>query len=179
MTYVIEGYPSPEKYMADLESKPELFRPGCCQECNCKSMWIHGSYERCIIRKDVNRLIEESVLILRFKCGACFHTASTLPDFICPRRWYLYSMQQLVIKRKLENEATRTIASDLSLSRDTVHRWFNWIIINHDLYNKELSSLCIGIGLGVSPNKFWLSLFTQETLSRVMFQLYKLEITVP
>lgn len=179
MAYIIKGYPSIENYRLDVEFKPDKFRPEYCENCGCHNLWIHGFYMRGVIRKDAYRSIEEAVMILRFKCASCFHTMSTLPEFICPRRWYLWCMQELVIKRCLQNEATKTIAADLKLSRDTVYRWISWIVINHDQYSKELSALYIGLGIGPPPNKFWLFLFTQGTLSRIMFQLHRLKITVP
>jgi hypothetical protein len=179
MVHIAEGYPSMGNYRADVETKPENFKPDCCDKCGCQNIWIHSFYIRCVVRKDHKRLIPDPIKVLRFQCAKCLHTMSTLPEFICPRRWYLWCMQEAAISRSLNDEATQSIANDLHLSRDTVYRWVGWIFIKHDEYHKELSAIKMGIGMGAPPNKFWLSLFRLGALSRVMFQLHKLNITVP
>ena len=89
MTCTVRGYPSLQNYKDEVEKNPDALRPDCCPECKQPKLWLHGFYNRLIIRKDASRTIDEEAKILRFQCVQCEATFGALPEFICPRRWYL------------------------------------------------------------------------------------------
>ena len=71
MTCTVRGYPSLQNYKDEVEKNPDALRPDCCPECKQPKLWLHGFYNRLIIRKDASRTIDEEAKILRFQCVQC------------------------------------------------------------------------------------------------------------
>lgn len=179
MTWTVRGYPSLQNYKDEVEKNPDALRPDCCPECKQPKLWLHGFYNRLIIRKDASRTIDEEAKILRFQCVQCEATFGALPEFICPRRWYLWSMQQIIITELLQGESIASAARNHDLSRDTVYRWNQWFMKNSEVYRKLLYSLNLQAGMSLSNNQYWLFRFTSVSLSHDMMLIYDLGIAVP
>ena len=82
------------------------------------------AYNRLIVWKDASRTIGEEAQILRFQCVQCDATCGALPEFICPRRWYLWCMQQIVITELLQAVVIHVIL--VLIFRDI------WLVKQHD-----------------------------------------------
>ena len=65
MTCTVRGYPSLQNYKDEVEKNPDALRPDCCPECKQPKLWLHGFYNRLIIRKDASRTIDEEAKILK------------------------------------------------------------------------------------------------------------------
>jgi hypothetical protein len=179
MTKLIQGYSSVSEYMEEVKSNPEAIKPDCCPTCHFQTLWSHGSYSRNCIRRDLQKEIDEGITILRFLCVSCNLTFGALPEFLCPRRWYLWCIQEAVISRFLEGHSKAWIASEYQLSRDTVYRWCDWMLENADKYQKTLRACDIQDGLGYELFQFWLFLFRSASLSHFMSVIQRSGVTVP
>ena len=65
MTCTVRGYPSLQNYKDEVEKNPDALRPDCCPECKQPKLWLHGFYNRLIIRKDA--------VVIHVILGLIFH----------------------------------------------------------------------------------------------------------
>ena len=95
---IVKGITTLFQYLTILESDPTKLLPPRCPLCGYCTLKHHGRYLR---KPDRNSTAKDSlnpVPILRFICGGCHHTCSTLPECMAPRRWYLWSLQESILK---------------------------------------------------------------------------------
>jgi hypothetical protein len=179
VTCTVRGYPSLSKYMDTVEKNPEALKPDCCPKCQCSDLGPHGFYVRMTVRKDVDRLIKDVVHILRFQCDQCHKTFGALPEFISPRRWYLWCMQQAIIAGQCQGFSKAFLAEQYGVSRDTVYRWNCWFDENQDQYRKIIYSFNQHEGMTFSCEQYWLFRFKRGSLSQDMLLIYASGIIVP
>lgn len=152
-------------------SKP--FRPSKCGYCGKAGLRCHGFRER---KADRENHCEDSlnpVLIPRFFCKHCRRTCSVLPNCISPRRWYLWSVQQLVLSLDILEHSLRYIASKTPPVRSTIARWELRLRTMFPIHSLHLKSRAPDLGRSAeSFCIFWKACLAQMSLSDAMFWIY-------
>jgi hypothetical protein len=105
------------QYLRELSLNPEKFKPDFCPTCGLKTLWNHGSYPRNSDRINLASETLNPIKILRYYCPGCKHTCSVLPECIPPRRWYLWSMQYVVLLLVLSGMSYQEIGIETPVSR--------------------------------------------------------------
>ena len=97
MVHIFADILSLVQYIDTLKREPEKLRLDHCLCCGKSNPWLHGGYFRESDRINPSSTSLNSVFIQRYYCPSCQKTCSVLPEFIQPRRWYLWDMQQVIM----------------------------------------------------------------------------------
>jgi len=98
MKRIVPGIDTLDQHLQQLEQNPEAYRPACCPHCGTGGVHCHGHYLRKADREAKDGVYLDPVPILRYYCRHCRRSCSRLPSCIAPRRWYLWMLQQAVIR---------------------------------------------------------------------------------
>jgi transposase-like protein len=166
-----------EQHLRAVVSTPQSFRPDRCPHCGSSNLWGHGFYDR---KADHSRHAAlNPVPVPRFRCPGCSHTCSRLPLCICPRRWYGWVLQQLVLSLRLSGVSLRRTAAVTGLARHTVRRWWRWLEDGSEAFTFHLRSRFDELGRTTDTPSFWRACFARMPLCRAMAWLDGDGITVP
>ncbi|HLB58297.1 MAG TPA: hypothetical protein VJL60_05735, partial [Gammaproteobacteria bacterium] len=106
-------------------------------------------------------------------------TCSTLPEFLSPRRWYDWNLQERALKACMTGLSYSAIAKQLLPSRTTIARWmkrFTERFNQHaDHLRQTISSLC----LFSEWKSFWEECLKKIPLSQAMCHLHNANIIIP
>jgi transposase-like protein len=91
--------------------------PDRCPTCGRYALVGHGVYYR------VDRESGDRYPIPRFSCQSCHATCSVLPEYIAPRQWYGWILQQQALLLHIAGKSLRAITEVLSPAARTVTRW--------------------------------------------------------
>jgi hypothetical protein len=180
MPSILSGIQSLNQHLSTLLKKPSDYRPTCCKDCGKTKLWSHGFYTR---KAGCEEGHGNPALIPRFLCPHCLLTCSVLPEYIPPKRWYHWAVQEVVFRLLLSGSTYNNVLNSLcslSLERQgfvepsmsTLHRW--WSRFKSD-YLKSRFCLCHyfpSLGLTNELSTLWLSCLEKMPLSSAMALLF-------
>jgi len=179
---ILIEYSSVDDYIDHSINNPILLKPPRCDDCGCLKFNLNGFYDR----KSENRgkeinLKNGTLRIRRFKCynKDCGKNYSILPSLISPRRWYLWCMQQYVLKLALSGISIKQVALQSSVARSTISRWLAWFKARWSEFCNELMaehSCCSGI---TCASQFYSILIERWRFHQVMHKLHQIGLVIP
>lgn len=125
MPAILTGILSLIQYKNDVESHfREELRPEQCEYCGKLKPHRHGDYSRKTagVKNDSDASLNP-IKIQRYYCPWCRKTMSVLPECIPRNRWYMWSIQQIVLLLFVQGLSINKIAQSTSPSRHTISRW--------------------------------------------------------
>jgi transposase-like protein len=165
MRNIVLNIPDIDQYLKAQKEKPEILCPSNCPNCGKAGLWHHGHYDRKTARTSSSH---DPVHIFRFYCPHCHKTCSTLPEYIPPRRWYLWNIQQTSAALVFAGKSFRAIARSIAPSRHTVSRWIRRLKERFKLHRDTLCQHIIDPGGIDNITGFWLACFNKISLSQAM-----------
>lgn len=153
--------------------------PTCCSRCGSLRFKKHGCYKR-KVRLDNKSQAFNPVQIQRFYCNSCERTFSMLPEGLPPRRWYVWSVQQLVLLAYLISPSQRWISRQYQMARSTIRRWL-WRLKEQFIYHYDQLKQHIPDILGRTYDfkTFWQTSLSQFSLAQAMYHLSLSGIAIP
>ena len=168
-----------EQHAEAVANDPEIYRPLACPHCQAGGLWRHGHYERQADRRPGNRTSLNPVRVLRFLCPPCERTCSRLPACIAPRRWYAWSVQQVVLLLLLLGGfSLQHCAGCAGCDRRTVGRWRDWLGERGESFAFFLRSRLPELGRFSDHASFWRNVIDSLSLQQAMVWL-DLDLVVP
>ena len=148
--------------------------------CPCGSIKLkkNGSYSR------KTHLGNSKVLcpvpIQRIYCHDCNHTFGLLPEWLPPRRWYIWKTQEQVLVAYLLSTSISMINKQLKIARSTIRRWVNRFKERFDCHAEQLKQFLPDV-LGCTNNfvSFWLTALGRYSLVQAMCYLHNSGIATP
>ena len=143
----------------------------------------HGSYLRQADRQNNSTDSFNPVPIKRFICTCCGKTSAAIPEFIPPRRWYLWVIQQAVIQAILNGKSLHWVNRKYGMARSTCRRWMESLkdrFIEHAHFLRNLPG-----DLGESLlhcfklETFWNTCFSWISLARAMLLCHRGGLSTP
>lgn len=176
-----------DQHVSTFLDDPDFYRPERCPHCGKAGLWCHGVYYR---NAKCEKGVGCSAPIPRFRCPleACGSTCSVLPEYIPPRRWYHWVVQQLVFALLLRGFSLVHVSEQLSMlyqhlpglpSISTVYRWSVAWQEQYHRHRLHLCNLVPELGRSTGYPQFWQLVFAQMPLSRAMLQLNQTGEIVP
>lgn len=166
MYRIVPAFLSLEQHLRAVVTTPQSYRPDRCPHCGGACLWGHGCYCRKADRSEDGLL--NPVPVPRFLCPSCNRTCSRLPLCICPRRWYGWALQQLVLSLLLIGASLRRVTTVTGLGYDTVRRWWRWLCEHHQRFAFGLCSRFAELGRTADLRAFWLTCLRGMPLCRAM-----------
>ena len=179
MAQIIKDFKTIEEYIYLVEYNPEDLKPKSCSNCGCQNIWINGTYDRAINKRNKNKDSSEAVSILRLKCSRCGSHYSILPSIIPLLRWYLWCMQQRALDLVLKGKSFYAVANIIGIDRKTVSRWYYWLKDKFELISSLVNSITTEFIQLCSMNDFYLSIFKWRDLSKLSRFLHDNDLLVP
>jgi transposase-like protein len=153
------------QYLKAQKEKSEALRPPSCPNCGKAGLWRHGHYNRKIASVTSNH---EPVNIYRFFCPYCSKTCSTLPEYIPPRRWYLWKIQQMAATLVFAGKSFRAVAKTTFPTRHTISRWIGRLKERFRLHRDALCQQFIDLGGIDDFVGFWSACLSKISLAQAM-----------
>jgi len=176
MPSILPGIHTLNQHLSTLLEKPSDYRPACCKGCGKPKLWSHGFYTR---KASCEQGHGNPVLIPRFLCPHCQLTCSVLPEYIAPKRWYHWAIQELVLRLLLSGSTYNGVLDSLCSSHfdrqnfvepsmSTLHRWCSRF--KSDYLNSRfcLCNYFPPLGATNELSGFWLSCLEKMRLSSAM-----------
>jgi transposase-like protein len=163
------------------EDKKFSDKPEHCPHCQHPIIHPHGHYKRKADRE--HRWNTDSlnpVVILRYRCGSCRRTFSALPECIPPRQWYLWEIQEQVLKANIAGDSKNAISQKVLPSRRTIGRWLSrfteiWQNLQH-----HFKACWTELGnVANTFTEFWQALLQKTSLASTMHYLYDCGERIP
>lgn len=167
------------QHIQHLNASPHDYRPSQCPHCHKAGVWVHGYYGRTVDRDEKTGGRMNPVPIPRFLCPHCQKTCSTLPECIPPRRWYLWTVQQVALLLLLTGKAPPWTRQSQYPARVTIRRWMAWFRDMFLLHADTLRSIFPELGRSSGFHEFWRSCQDKMSLSEAMYRLHKSGIPIP
>lgn len=177
MHRIVHAHRALEQHQRAILFTLEAYRPPRCPHCGVASLWGHGFYDRKADRSTAGAL--NPVLVPRFRCTACCRTCSRLPLCFCPRRWYGWALQQLVLSLCMSGMSLRRIAAVVGVDRRTVGRWWRWLCGHGAGFAFALRGRFPELGRTDGDTAFWRACFASMSLARAMAWLDSGGLDVP
>lgn len=161
-------------------AEPKALKPRRCSHCGKNILWSHGSYPRKADRENYGKDSLNPIPIFRYYCPSCRHTCSVLPECIPPRRWYLWSVQQMALLLIILEHSYRYIAHKVPPARTTIRRWYNRFKERFPVHSLHLCSRFPELGASLTSfSLFWKTCLEQMSLDRAMVWLHLAGETIP
>lgn len=180
MPSILTGIQSLDQHYSTLIKNPSNYRPARCNGCGKSKLWSHGFYTR---KAQCEEGHGNPALIPRFLCPHCLKTCSVLPEYIPPKRWYHWAIQEVALRLLLSGHTYNHVLEALCQrpikrqnfiepSLSTLSRW--WSRFKSDYLNCRLFLCSDFPTLGITNNlsEFWLSCFEKMRLSSAMALLF-------
>ncbi len=149
------------------------FRPSRCLTCGKCWLRCHGHYYRKADRENNSENSLNPIPVFRFYCPSCQHTCSVLPQCIPPRRWYLWTVQQLALLLITLEHSLRYIANQVTPARSTIGRWDNRFKNMFQLHALHLRSKFPELGVSANMfSTFWKACLSKMSLSEAMLWVH-------
>ena len=179
MSRIVPNIDSLELHQKLLNSDPERYRPDHCPSCQSSNIWSHGHYLRKPDRGLESGGCFNPVMILRYLCAACGKTCSRLPQCIAPRRWYLWLVQQWILKALLRGKSLNEVSQHFFPCKRTVMRWKCWLYERSECFRFHLATLYPEWGVQTEVKGYWLQAWESAELSLLMATLNRHGVSVP
>jgi transposase-like protein len=163
----------------NLSDNSALSRPEKCSNCGKSFPWFHGTTPRKPDRGLGSKGALNPILLQRYFCSACHKTTSMLPECIPPRRWYLWSIQEGVLKLFLLGYSYQQIAKELGLSRHTVSRWMARLQLRYRWHRDALCTHFPCLSLNCDFHSFWTACLENHNLGKVMRLCHVSQVFIP
>lgn len=176
MHRIVASITTVDEHLEALVMNPEVYRPDACPHCRLGGLWRHGCYHR-----KADRSAGEScnpVAVLRFLCRECLRTCSRLPLCIAPRRWYDWTVQQVVLALLLAGSSVHSCCRRTCRARRTVRRWRDWLHARGEHFAFFLRSRFAQLGRSADHESFWRHVLDSMPLAQAMAWLDR-ELIVP
>ncbi len=177
MHRIVHAFLTLEHHLRAIVCTPQSYHPGRCPHGGRACLWAHGFYERKADRSEAGAL--NPVPVPRYYCAACGRTCSRLPLCLCPRRWYVWALQQLVLALLLFGVSLRRIAAVVGVDRSTVRRWWRWLCERSREFIFALTSRFADLGRAENAVAFWRACFARMSLACAMATLDGDGLNVP
>lgn len=176
MAIILPEIYSLEQHIQQLQSSPESYRPRQCSGCGNAGVWCHGHYLRHPDRHNKVRESLNPVPIPRFICSRCQLSCSVLPECIPPRRWYMWSIQQMLLVQVLSG----SLGVNQSLPHvRTTWRWWARLRDRFKRHQFKLASLILALGRHDSATDFWHDCLSRWHLSTAMLFIQQSGEVIP
>lgn len=181
MSHILPGILSLIQYKNDVEFNfTEELRPERCESCGKLKPHRHGKYSRKAAGGKNNSDSSLNPLrIQRYYCSSCRKTISVLPECIPMNRWYLWSVQQVILLLFIQGVSISKIAKMESPSRHTISRWIarfkNAFLVHRDMLIQTKTVL----SQYVTFHSFWLACLSLMSLSEAMRLCHVSGVPVP
>ena len=149
-----------------------------CRNCGSIHLKKHGTYIRKTRIGDLEVLYP--VPIPRAYCCDCKCTFSLLPEWLPPRRWYIWKVQEHALLAFLVCTSIRMISKQYKVARSTLRRWFGRLKDRFADHADQLKQLLPDI-LGRTNDffDFWSTCLSQYSLAQTMGYLRNAGIEIP
>jgi len=185
MAHILADIISLAQYLKTLREEPDRCRLEFCCHCGKAGPWCHGHYDRKAKRTNTGSTNPhpslESVPVFRFFCPGCQHTSSVLPEYMPPRRWYLWEIQQAVFMTILAGKSIYAAARSFLPSRDTIARWVRRLKDPKQflLHKDTLSGHVPDLGRTPLFTDFWTAVFRIASLGKAMRLCHVAGVDIP
>lgn len=181
MPHILPGILSLIQYKNDIEDNfIEALRPESCECCGKMKPHRHGSYARQTAggRNDSDASLNP-IKIQRYYCPSCRKTMSVLPECIPRNRWYIWSVQQIVLLLFAQGLSINQIAQSQHPSRHTVSRWIARFKESFLVHRDTLIQIISTLAQYATFSTFWSSCLSLITLSEAMRLCHVSGVFVP
>lgn len=179
MPIIVSGMTHLNQYLSIITEAIQSLRPKCCLHCGMLNPRHHGHYDRKADRENPDGHSLNPIPILRFYCAHCKHTFSVLPECIPPRRWYLWSVQHLVLLLLVWGNSLRTVASCTPPGRSTCRRWWNRLQDHFLKHRDALCALMSELGQAIHFNDFWNRCLAKMPFGQAMLICHLAGVAIP
>jgi len=185
MTHILAGIHTLDQHLQTWLSDIDQYRPAQCPHCTRSGLWSHGVYyrhARCEQGKG------NPAPIPRFICQHCKRTCSTLPEYIPPRRWYHWFVQQLALQLSIMGRSLMQIwralcdaalPDDAVPSMSTLQRWLQRQRQRFSRHRFHLLNVMPVLGYSADFAGFWHTCLNTLPLSAAMLILNRNLATIP
>lgn len=139
-----------------------------CPHCGISDLWRHGGYPRKADRSNDNSSSLNPIYIQRYYCRHCNKTCSVLPECIPPRRWYLWSIQQIALALFIAGTRLHSISKQIIPSRRTISRWVNRFKEQFFIHKDVLCNYIADLGRTDGFADFWQACLGHFSLAKAM-----------
>jgi transposase-like protein len=181
MPHILTGILSLIQYKNDIEPNfREALRPERCECCGKVKPHRHGKYPRQSAGgKNNSDASINPIKIQRYYCPSCRKTMSVLPECIPRNRWYLWSVQQVILLLFVQGVSITKIAKTQAPSRHTISRWIarfkNTFLVHRD----TLIQIKTALSQCVTFHSFWTACLGLISLSKAMRLCHVSGVLVP
>ncbi len=182
MAIILSDIHTLDQHLSTYLNTPQVYCPDNCPHCSSCNLWLHGVYYRkaACENGDVG-----PIPIQRFICVPCKHTCSVLPEYIPPKRWFHWVLQEMALALLLMG--TSLLGAWLALfdrqprgpSLSTLHRWSAWLRRHYSLHRLHLCSQFPELGRSANFTEFWQVCLQKMSLSSAMNILHRAGVVIP
>jgi transposase-like protein len=181
MQSVLAGLLTLDDHLSELEQNPNSYRPSNCPDCGSSGLWRHGVYYRKNQVTDLQKgsLCEKKTPVLRFRCNKCNHTCSVAPEYVSPRRWHSWIVQQAVFSLLLAGNSLRATRGALGglmpipPSICAIHQWWRNLRSSFLIHQFHVCDTHPEIRLQIGFENFWKAVLEKIPLSSAAIILHR------
>jgi transposase-like protein len=168
------------KPLSKYTAASTMGEPTHCSRCGSITFKKNGKYFR-KIHYDSTSEAGSLADIQRYYCFGCRHTFSVLPEWLPPRRWYLWAAQENALHALvILDYSIRMISRCFGMARSTLRRWFNRLKERFAEHADQLKQVLPKLlGGAEEPIGFWKAWLSHFSLSQAMGQLQAAGLEVP
>jgi len=181
MPHILTGILSLIQYKNDIEGNfREELRPERCECCGKLKPHRHGSYPRQTAGgKNKSDASINPIQIQRYYCPSCCKTMSVLPECIPRKRWYLWSIQEVVLSLYAQGLSLNKIAKSCRLSRHSISRWISRFNERFLVHRDTLIQIKSTLAQYITFRTFWNACLGLMHLSEAMRLCHVSGVIVP
>lgn len=184
MPLILSGIHSLDQHISTFLNDPNRYRPSQCPHCGKSRLWLHGVYYR---RATCEKGVGTCAPIQRFLCAGCAQTCSVLPEYIPPRRWYHWFVQQIAFQLLMAGHSLLAVCRQLSTllpnpqtpAPATLYRWRRRCREQFPEQQFHLRSQFPELGNCPDSTAFWRACLDKRSLSQAMFHLHQAGLVIP
>lgn len=184
MQCILSDIDNLDQHISTFLHHPDRYRPSQCPHCGKAGLWMHGVYYR---QATCEKGVGCSAPIQRFLCPSCQHTCSVLPEYIPPRRWYHWAVQELALRLLIMGHSLMDVCRRLSVTLpnsrtpdiSTLYRWRRQCRCQFRQQHSLLCSQYPELGHYAYYQTFWVACLDKMSLSKVMLSLHQAGLSIP
>ncbi len=173
-----------DQHISTFINHPDRYRPSQCLHCGSSGLWAHGVYYR---KAACEKGVGCCAPIQRFLCPDCEQTCSVLPEYIPPRRWYHWIVQQLAFRLLMMGQSLLKVCKHLAASLpnpltpdiSTLYRWRRQCRCQFTEHHFHLCSQYPELGRYACYQTFWQACLDKMPLSEAMLKLHRAGLSIP